>query len=241
MYLSLLLLSVLVQHCSSFTPVKPTNTNTNADINVNRHDFLTAIIATGISSSILLPSQPAEARGRATLEYALDRYYPRIEAGGVFYSNDLRKAIEKNDWNAIKAATAEPPKRTKEDKAKVDGGIAERAAQAGGFSNSRVVAAADLWAAAFSDNSVSAKTKNMKEQTAILTEVVNGMNSAAKLALGEEKSGGGLFGFGSKAPSQTELAQQVRELYIKGGNAYNQYVFLANDDLPVQFKRLPFL
>lgn len=241
MYLSLLILSVLVQHCSSFTPVKPTNTNTNADINVNRHDFLTAIIATGISSSILLPSQPAEARGRATLEYALDRYYPRIEAGGVFYSNDLRKAIEKNDWNAIKAATAEPPKRTKEDKAKVDGGIAERAAQAGGFSNSRVVAAADLWAAAFSDNSVSAKTKNMKEQTAILTEVVNGMNSAAKLALGEEKSGGGLFGFGSKAPSQTELAQQVRELYIKGGNAYNQYVFLANDDLPVQFKRLPFL
>lgn len=81
----------------------------------------------------------------------------------------------------------------------------------------------------------------MKEQTAILSEVVNGMNSAAKLALGEEKSGGGLFGFGAKAPSQVELAQQVRELYIKGGNAYNQYVFLANDDLPVQFKRLPFL
>jgi hypothetical protein len=33
----------------------------------------------------------------------------------------------------------------------------------------------------------------------------------------------------------------VREFYVKGGNAWNQYVFLANDDLPVQLKRLPYL
>ena len=139
------------------------------------------------------------------------------------------------------AATSEPPKRSKEDKAKVDGGIAERAAQAGGFSNARVITATELWAASFSDNSVSPKTKKMKEQTEILKEVVDGMNSAAKIALGEEKVGGGFFGLGSKAPSQVELSKQVRELYIKGGNAWNQYVFIANDDLPVQFRRLPYL
>ena len=81
----------------------------------------------------------------------------------------------------------------------------------------------------------------MKEQTAILEEVVEGMNKAAKIALGEEKSGGGFLGFGAKAPSQNELAKEVRELYMKGGNAWNQYVFLANDDLPVQLKRLPYL
>ena len=81
----------------------------------------------------------------------------------------------------------------------------------------------------------------MKEQTEILKEVVEGMNYAAKLALGEEKQGGGMFGFGSKSPSQLELAQQIRELYVKGGNAWNQYVFLANDELPVQLKKLPYL
>lgn len=140
-----------------------------------------------------------------------------------------------------KAATAEPPKRTKEDKSKVDGGIAERAAQAGGFSNARVIAATELYAASFSDSSIAPKTKAMKEQVAILREVVDGMNTAAKIALGEEKVGGGFFGIGAKGPSQNELAQQVRDLYIKGGNAYNQYVFLANDDLPVTFKRLPYL
>jgi hypothetical protein len=139
------------------------------------------------------------------------------------------------------AATEEPPKKSKADKSKIDGGISERAALAGGFSRSRVVAAADLWAASFSDSSISTKTKKMKEQTEILAQVVEEMNSLAKLALGEEKPSGGLFGFGAKAPSQADLAKQVRELYVKGGNAWNQYVFLSNDDLPVQLKRLPYL
>jgi len=140
-----------------------------------------------------------------------------------------------------KAATQDPPKKSKADKSKADGGIAERAAQAGGFSNARVITAADLWAASFSDNSISTKTKKMKEQTAILAEVVEGMNVAAKLALGEEKPSGGFLGFGAKAPSQAQIAKEVRELYMKGGNSWNQYVFLANDDLPVQLKRLPYL
>jgi hypothetical protein len=30
-------------------------------------------------------------------------------------------------------------------------------------------------------------------------------------------------------------------LYLKGGNAFNQYIFIANDGLPVQLAKLPFL
>lgn len=75
----------------------------------SRHDFLskiaitsTAVTAGIISNTVLVPVEPSFARGRATLEFALDRYYPRIEAGGTFYANDLKKAIERNDWQAIK-------------------------------------------------------------------------------------------------------------------------------------------
>ncbi|GFH44978.1 hypothetical protein CTEN210_01452 [Chaetoceros tenuissimus] len=216
-------------------------TSLNAKNDMSRQDFFSVAIASSVASAAFFQPEVAEARGRATLEYAYDRYYPRLEAGGQFYANDLKKAIERNDWAAIKAATAEPPKRTKQDKAKIDGGIAERAAQAGGFSNARVIAAADLWAASFSDNSISPKTKKMKDQTAILAEVVDRMNTIAKIGLGEEKPSGGFLGFGAKAPSQAELAKEIRELYMKGGNAWNQYIFLANDDLPVQLKRLPYL
>eukprot|EP00551_Chaetoceros_affinis_P002407 CAMPEP_0203644660 /NCGR_PEP_ID=MMETSP0088-20131115/10045_1 /ASSEMBLY_ACC=CAM_ASM_001087 /TAXON_ID=426623 /ORGANISM="Chaetoceros affinis, Strain CCMP159" /LENGTH=253 /DNA_ID=CAMNT_0050501241 /DNA_START=1 /DNA_END=762 /DNA_ORIENTATION=- len=246
--LSLLVVTLGLGLVTSFTPSSSPGRSTNkAKIStkptIDRQDFISSIITIGIATTTTITSipQPAQARGRATLEYALDRYYPRIEAGGTFYATDLRTAIEKNDWGAIKAATAEPPPRTKADKAKADGGISERAAQAGGFSNARVISAAELWAASFSDNSISAKTKKMKEQTEVLREVVDGMNAAAKLALGEEKPNGGFFGFGAKAPSQLELAKEVRELYMKGGNAWNQYVFLSNDDLPVQLKRLPYL
>jgi hypothetical protein len=75
---------------------------------LSRENFLAKVVTTATTSaavtSCLLPIQPVEARGRATLEYSCDRYYPRLEAGGNFYANDLKRAIEKNDWAAIKAS-----------------------------------------------------------------------------------------------------------------------------------------
>jgi hypothetical protein len=208
----------------------------------SRSDFMSKIGVVGGASVLtnLFP-MPAEARGRATLEQAYDRYTPRVIIGGQFFATDFRKMIEKNDWAGIKAATSDPPKKTKADRAKIDGGISERAAQAGGFSDARVLVAADLFASTFSDNSITAKTKMMQEQVAALREVVTGINRAALEALGEETGGGGFLGFGSKKPSQAELSQTVRALYVKGGNAYNQYIFVANDELPTFLKKLPYL
>jgi len=183
----------------------------------------------------------SSARGRATLKESYDRYVPRIVTGGEFYSKDLKAIIAKNDWEGLKAATAEPPKRTKEDKAKPDGGIAERAAKAGGFSDARVLTACDLFAAGFSDNSISAKTKAMKAEVDVMRNVIEEMNLSARIALGETKPEGGLFGMGGKKPSVQELAQNVRKLYIDGGNAYNKYVYEANEALPVTIDRMPYL
>jgi hypothetical protein len=103
-----------------------------------------------------------------------------------------------------------------------------------------VLVAADLLAAAFSDNSISAKTKKMKDQVAVLRSVVSGMNHASREGLGEEVGGGGLFGLGAKKTSQAELAKRVRELYGQGGTAWNQYIFEANDELPLSLPKLAF-
>ena len=206
-----------------------------------RGDFISTAAVAVASAAIINPLQPAYARGRATLEAAYDRYSPRIVDGGKFYKGQLFGAISKGDWKFIESATAEPPKKSKEDRALPDGGTAKRAALAGSFSDSRVLAAMDLFAATFSESSISPKTKAMKEEVEKLREVVLGLNKAARIALGEEKSGGGLFGIGGKAPSQGELTKEVKELYLKGGNAFNQYIFIANDGLPVQLAKLPFL
>ena len=213
-----------------------------SDLPLSRDDFLKSyalLAGVGLSSLLVFPF-PALARGRATLEQSYDRYTPRIIAGGEFYGGEFRKLVEKSDWKGIKGALAEPPKRSKEDKAKVDGGISERANQAGQFSDSRVVVAADLFASAFSDNSISPKTKKMKAEVEVLRETVAEMSLTAQQALGEVSTGG-FFGLGGKKPSQAELAKKLRKLYIDGGNAYNKYVFLANEELPLQLNKLPYL
>ena len=123
----------------------------------------------------------------------------------------------------------------------MDGGVAERAAQAGAFSDSRVIVAMDLFASQFSDNSISPKTKAMKKEVDELRAVVQGMESLAKQALGEETGGGGFLGLGAKKLSKSEISNKMKELYIAGGTAWNRYIFAANDGLPVTLNKLPYL
>eukprot|EP00980_Cylindrotheca_fusiformis_P023865 scaffold11076_cov122-Cylindrotheca_fusiformis.AAC.9 len=204
-----------------------------------RSDFLKqAVLAT--SAIMSLSSLPAYARGRATLDYAYERYVPRIIDGGEFFKRDMATMIVKSDWAGIKNALAEPPKKSRGDRSKVDGGVAERAAQAGRFSDSRVLVACDLFASSFSDNSISPKTKAMKKEVDLLRSTVKEMNLIARQALGED-TGGGLFGMGTKKVSKDELSRNMKQLYIHGGQAWNRYVFAANDGLPVQMKKIPYL
>jgi hypothetical protein len=147
--------------------------------------------------------------------------------------------VEKNDWVGIKNALQEPPQRTKEDLNKPDAGVAARARQAGGFSDARVLVAADLFAGAFSDNSVSAKTRKMQAAVERLRDAVQGLQTVARQGLGEET--GGLFGMGGKKLSPTELATNARQYYVAGGTAWNEFVFDANDELALQFDRFPYI
>ena len=159
------LTAILVSLFSTTVPVtafSPPET-TRAEVLSTFSRAAAAVGAAAASAATVLTPSPSFARGRATLEAAYDRYTPRIVAGEKFYSTDFKKMIEKNDFKAIISATSDPPKKTKADRAKVDGGVAERAAQAGGFSDARVLTAADLYAGAFSDNSISPKTKAMRK------------------------------------------------------------------------------
>lgn len=111
---------------------------------VDRSSFLQGVLGTTaaiVTSSFLTTAEPAFARGRATLEQAVQKYAPRIRSGGAFYASDLKSMVAKNDWTGIKEALQEPPKRKKEDLVKSDSGVAARARQAGGFSDARVLVA----------------------------------------------------------------------------------------------------
>lgn len=208
----------------------------------SRADFLKkSSIAAGASLLLIMPIDPALARGRATLEQAYERYSSRIIGGGTFYKTKLKAMIAKEDWAGIKVALQEPPKKTKADRTKIDGGIQERASQAGEFSDARVLVALDLLAAQFSDNSISPKTKQMKKDVEEIRGAVNEMSSICRQALGEESAGGGMFGMGKKQASKKELSNRMKELYTVGGTAWNRYAFVANEGTPKTVQKLPYL
>jgi hypothetical protein len=118
------------------------------------------------------------------------------------------------------------------------------ARQAGGFSDSRVLVAAELLAGAFSDNSISEKTKKMQVAIAKVRTVVKELQAISTQALtGDEKTsgGGGFFGMGAKKTDPAALAKQAKQLYVEGGNAWNEYVAAANDSLALKFDRFNYI
>lgn len=110
------------------------------------------------------------------------------------------------------------------DKQSADGGFAERAASAGAFSDERVLTAMDLYAAAFSDRSETAKTKDMKAEVARLRSVVSTWRQLA-----------------SKGKMSGADLSKIKALYKEGGDAYNRYAFKANEGLNIKMKRLDYL
>jgi hypothetical protein len=81
---------------------------------ITRTVFFQKVGVVGVATAtatLLLDEKPAQARGRATLEFAYDKYTPRILAGGNFYKAQLKSMIAGNDFAGIKLALAEPPKK----------------------------------------------------------------------------------------------------------------------------------
>lgn len=246
----------VVQHSRSVdksifpdTQLYQTNPLSRVDFNVlqpsslsmKREDFVRTFFLCLATTVVVVDSKPALARGRATLEKTYERYAPRVRAGSAFYGTELRSMVAKDDWNGIKLALAEPPSRTAKDLTKSDAGVSARAKMAGGFSDARVLVAADLFAAAFSESSISEKTKKMQSLVAKEREIIKEMQIVARQALGEESSGGGFFGFGGKKPDKVELSKKMKELYVAGGNTWNEYIKAANDNLALQFDRFDYV
>jgi hypothetical protein len=82
-------------------------------VSTSRAGFLRQSLAAtaAVTTATFLFQEPALARGRATLEFAYDKYTPRILAGGSFYKSQLKSMIAGNDFTGIKSALAEPPKK----------------------------------------------------------------------------------------------------------------------------------
>jgi hypothetical protein len=241
--MSIYVLLLALTTATAFVQQAPPRVETTSLSVTSRKEFFQQAKAAASSMAVIAAitgtPEVASARGRATLEQAYRKYTPRILSGGAFYASEMKQFVAAANFAAIQNALREPPSRQKDDLKKPDSGVADRARLAGQFSDARVLTAADLYAAAFSESSISPKTKKMQAAVAKMRTVVEEMEDLCQQALGE--SSGGLFGIGAKKVDKTELAKRLRTLYVDGGNAYNEYILMANQDLALQFDKLPFI
>jgi len=111
----------------------------------DRRSLLGSATAGVVLLPLMLPSE-AFARGRGTQPAVFQRYQGRITSYGTFLKSELPKIIEAADWNALKEAVAADTKTKKGKIGKLYNGES----------------AMSLWAATYSETSITDKTKAMQ-------------------------------------------------------------------------------
>lgn len=177
--------------------------------------FFVSTVAAGLT---VLPGE-AQARGRATQIKSWSRYGARVEGMRGWIAGSLKGMIKTADYAGIKEAT-EPKK---------------------GVMNT-FLTAMDLWAATYSDASISPKTNAMMADNEALRTVQKDLYALSQKALGEEvKKSGGFLGIGAKEkakPTAAELNAEYVALFEKAKAAYNDYCELNNVGRPFEIDEL---
>ena len=191
---------------------------------VERRGALAQIAGAVAAGAVAAGAAPREAlaRGRNTQAAMFQRYVKRIDSFADFLSNDIEKSINSADWAAVKsAAIAETEKK--------NGEIGPLF---------RGESALGLWAATFSEQSPSEKTKQMQKRVDVLTATRTELFATASKGDGTGlKNVGGFFGIGGakeERPSDAVLKKSALASVAKAKAAFNEYVEISNAGRPLE-------
>jgi len=197
----------------------PDNADGESAMGLGRADALRALLAL-----TLLP-EAASARGRNTQVATMQRYRPRLEALASYYKTDLPALIDSADWKGLTTA-------------------AEADMSKGGKVGAlfRGESAMNLWASSFSDAYPSEKTKELLTRTAAIGDAREQLYALARKGTGEGLGNtGGFFGIGGakeEIPSNSALQKEAKLNMQKAMKAYNEYIDMSNDGMPLEIRPL---
>lgn len=178
-------------------------------------------------SSVASVPATAFARGRGTQPAMMQRYSPRIIAYGTYLSSDLPKIVDAADWSKLKQSVAAE--------------VAKKKGKIGPLYNGE--SAMTLWANTYSDSVVTPKQKEMDEQVAALADVRARLETIALKGTGEGlKKSGGFFGIGAKTeppPPDAILKKEATKAIADAKSAYNAYIAINNNNVPLEINPLP--
>jgi hypothetical protein len=200
----------------------------------------TAAVAVGLMyttpvPSVLLPSdsplasilvQPANADVRAQQKRTYFRFVPKLNEGTAFFKNDLKQAIDKEDWKVVEKAFEEyVSKYNKYDPNQVDA--------TDSYVNVHFYRPMTLFAGSFAERGSSPKTKAMMEQEALFEEAMGTLEGCIK-----DRKGNGFFAADIKMPTGAAKKTQALESYAKAKAALNEYITIGNSGLMLELNKI---
>ena len=210
------LLAALLSRAASLKPTPGSAT---------RRHLLTS--GTAAAAGVALLPQAASAKGRATQPANYLRYSPRIASFGVYLESGVESTIVKGDWAKLAADCSSVVDKKKQ-------------IRIGPIFDGET--AMDLWANTYSETKVSDKTKAMTDQVELIAEAREALAGIACKGAGTcLKMEGGFFGFGAKEapkPSNSQLINEAAPQVVKAKAAYNKFVALNNQNLPMDINPL---
>jgi len=198
-----------------------------------------AAVAVGLMStpvpSILLPNdsplmsvfiQPANADVRAQQKRTYFRFIPKLNEGTAFFKNELKQAIDKEDWKVLeKAFEVYVSKYNKNDPNQIDATDT--------YINVHFYRPMTLFAGSFAERGSSPKTKAMMEQEALFEEAMGNLEGCIK-----DRKGSGFFAADIKMPTGAAKKKLALESYAKAKESLNEYIKIGNTGLMLELNKI---
>lgn len=199
-----------------------------------------AAVAVGLMYSTPVPSallahesplatilvQPANADVRAQQKRTYFRFVPKLNEGTAFFKNELKQAIDKEDWKVVeKAFEVYVSKYNKNDPNQIDA--------TDSYVNVHFYRPMTLFAGSFAERGSSPKNKAMMEQEALFEEAMGNLEGCIK-----DRKGNGFFAADIKMPTGAAKKKQASESYAKAKEALNEYIKIGNNGLMLELNKI---
>ena len=216
------------RHSGTGVSLKLTMKNDNSMVNQITKAITSGLVATSFLSGpmLVVTSSPpvAHADIRAQQKRTYFRYIPKLVTGRDFYKNELKTAIDKEDWAVVTKMFDEFVSRRNPDSGAVesmDTYVAEY------FYRPMTV-----FSGSFAERGSSDKQRALLAQEAAFEAAMTVLDNAVN----DKK--GGFFGGEVKAPTGAARKNLAVQAYADGKAALNEYIRIANEGLMRELNKI---
>eukprot|EP01041_Mallomonas_annulata_P008246 gene8246-16962_t len=163
--------------------------------------------------------QPAFAEFRAAQKRTYFRFVPKIVSGRDFYKNELKQAIDKEDWKVVE-------KIFEEYVTKYNPNFPDQVDATDTYVQSTFFRPMTVLAGSFAERGSSPKQRALTEQLEVFEKAINKLESSVRVTKGE-----GFFAADVQPPTGAEKKKKALEAWQEGKTALNNYIQIVNSGL----------